>query len=154
MYKKIPYIIEVIHLSDNLTQEQRSKTMRAIKSRSQLENRVSKALWRDGYRFRKNDKSLIGKPDISIKKYKIVIFIDSCFWHGCPLHGNMPKSNREYWEKKLSRNKERDQQVNEYYKEIGWSCMRVWEHELKQNFDQTVEKIKHFIDQAKRKQNA
>lgn len=141
-------------MSDNLTQEQRSKTMRAIKSRSQLENRVTKALWRDGYRFRKNDKSLIGKPDISIKKYKIVIFIDSCFWHGCPLHGNMPKSNREYWEKKLSRNKERDQQVNEYYKEIGWSCLRVWEHELKQDFDQTVEKIKHFIDQAKRKQNA
>ncbi|WP_412728501.1 hypothetical protein [Geobacillus stearothermophilus] len=73
--------------------------MKAIKSRSQLEDTVSKALWREGYRFRKNDKTLLGKPDISIKKYKVAIFIDSCFWHGCPLHGNMPESNREYWKK-------------------------------------------------------
>ena len=138
-------------MSDILTKEQRSKNMRAIKSQSQLENKVTKALWNAGYRFRKNDKSLFGKPDISIKKYKTVIFIDSCFWHGCPLHGNMPKSNTEFWEKKLARNKERDKEVNAYYKELGWNCLRVWEHEFKQDFHQAVEKIKHFIDQAKKK---
>lgn len=138
----------MIHLSDNLTKEQRSKTMKAIKSRSRLEDTVSKALWREGYRFRKNDKTLLGKPDISIKKYKVAIFIDSCFWHGCPLHGNMPESNREYWEKKLLRNKKRDQEVNEYYRKMGWNCLRVWEHDLKQDFDQTIKQIKNFIDQA------
>jgi DNA mismatch endonuclease (patch repair protein) len=125
--------------------------MRAIKSRSRLEDKVSKALWRAGYRFRKNDKSLMGKPDISIKKYKVAIFIDSCFWHGCPLHGNMPRSNKDYWKKKLSRNKERDREVNNYYETNGWNYLRVWEHDLKQSFDHAIEKIKQFIDQAIRK---
>jgi DNA mismatch endonuclease (patch repair protein) len=81
---------------DNLTQAQRRKNMQAIKSRSKLEAKVTKSLWQKGIRFRKNVKSLPGKPDIAIKKYKVVIFIDSCFWHVCPIHGNSPKSNPVY----------------------------------------------------------
>lgn len=99
--------------------------MKAVKSVSKLENKVSSALWNRGVRFRKNDKSLFGKPDISIKKYKIAIFIDSCFWHCCKEHGNQPKSNREYWDKKLKRNVERDKEVNHYYNEKGWHVKRV-----------------------------
>lgn len=129
---------------DNLTKEQRKKNMRAIKSQSALENRVTKELWRKGYRFRKNT-NLFGKPDISIKKYKIVIFIDSCFWHCCPIHGNMPKSNKDYWEKKLERNKVRDIEVNQYYKDKGWNILRVWEHEIKENLLQTINLIEDFI---------
>jgi DNA mismatch endonuclease, patch repair protein len=134
----------VVQMPDNLTKEQRKKNMRAIKSQSKLENKVSKELWRLGLRFRKNAK-LFGKPDISIKKYKIVIFIDSCFWHCCPIHGNMPKSNRDYWEKKLERNKLRDIEVSKYYFDKGWNVLRVWEHEFKEDFNRALNKIASFI---------
>lgn len=95
-------------MADTLSKKQRSKIMKTIKSVSKLESTVSKALWRKGFRFRRNTVDLYGKPDISIKKYKIVIFIDSCFWHKCPLHANLPKSNIGYWQRKLNRNAERD----------------------------------------------
>ncbi|SHL24310.1 very short patch repair endonuclease [Shouchella rhizosphaerae] len=136
-------------MADNLTQEQRRKNMKAIRSQSKLENKVSKRLWKEGYRFRKNDRTLLGKPDISIKKYKIVIFIDSCFWHGCEQHGNMPKSNKEYWGNKIQKNKERDTKVNKYYKEKDWHVKRIWEHEVKENIEKVTEELSAFIDEAK-----
>ncbi|RFU65109.1 very short patch repair endonuclease [Peribacillus glennii] len=131
-------------MADKITKEQRSKNMQAIKSQSKLENKVTKALWHKGFRFRKNAK-LFGKPDISIQKYKIVIFIDSCFWHCCPLHGNIPKSNTDFWTKKLARNKTRDVEVNDYYIKKGWKILRIWEHEFKQNFSLAVETIADYI---------
>lgn len=137
-------------MADTISKAQRSKNMSAIRSQSKLENMVSKALWKTGIRFRKNDKSLFGKPDISIKKYKIVIFIDSCFWHSCELHGNRPKSNQDYWDKKLLRNIQRDQEVVDYYKNIGWNVKRVWEHEVKENSKKVVEDLKHFINEVKK----
>jgi DNA mismatch endonuclease, patch repair protein len=73
----------------------------------------------------------MANPDIAIQKYKIVIFLDSCFWHSCPLHGNKPSFNFEYWEMKLKRNKERDNEVRAFYLQKGWNIMRVWEHEVK-----------------------
>lgn len=86
---------------DNLTSEQRTKNMKAIKSVSKLESIIAKELWRKGVRYRRNSKSLLGKPDISIKKYKIVIFIDSCFWHLCPIHGKIPASNSLFLGRKI-----------------------------------------------------
>jgi DNA mismatch endonuclease, patch repair protein len=136
-------------LADNLTREQRRKNMRAIKSSSKLEEKITKALWSKGFRFRKNVKSLPGKPDIAIKKYKIAIFIDSCFWHMCNAHGNMPKSNLAYWTKKLKRNKDRDIEINDYYQNNNWYLFRIWEHEFKDNFDVAVNKIATFIIDVK-----
>ena len=135
-------------MTDMITKEQRRKNMQAIKSISKLEGIVSKELWRKGFRFRRNTKDLFGKPDISIKKYKIVIFIDSCFWHQCPIHGNMPKTNLEYWEKKLKRNQNRDNEVDAYYKKSGWNLKRVWEHEVKNDLDSVIEELTEFIRQA------
>lgn len=135
---------------DKMSKENRSKTMKSIRSQSELENSVTKELWSRGYRFRKNSKSMYGKPDISIQKYKIVIFIDSCFWHVCPLHGNQPKSNQEYWEKKLQRNQQRDIEVNEYYLSHGWNIKRIWEHEIKKDFYAVIEDISNFIDNIKK----
>ncbi|WNB93425.1 very short patch repair endonuclease [Bacillus sp. NEB1478] len=137
-------------MADNLTKEQRRKNMQAIKSHSNLEKKVTQALWKNGIRFRKNVKTLPGKPDISIKKFKIVIFIDSCFWHQCNIHGNMPKSNLEYWTKKLKRNCERDIEVNDFYQKRNWNLLRVWEHELKNDFIGTVNKIISFINENKK----
>ncbi|MFC5602449.1 very short patch repair endonuclease [Sporosarcina koreensis] len=95
-------------MADNMSKEQRSYTMSRIKSKSKLEDIFASMLWRKGLRFRRNVKTLKGKPDIAIAKYKVVIFVDSCFWHVCPLHFIQPKSNKDYWDKKLKRNQERD----------------------------------------------
>ncbi|RDI40915.1 very short patch repair endonuclease [Falsibacillus pallidus] len=140
-------------MTDNMSKENRSKTMKAIKSQSKLENRLTKELWKKGYRFRKNANDLYGKPDISIKKYKTVIFIDSCFWHVCPIHSNSPKTNTEYWGKKLLRNQQRDKEVSEFYVKNGWNIKRIWEHEIKQDINAVINDIANFINQAKDKEN-
>ncbi|WP_339181049.1 very short patch repair endonuclease [Oceanobacillus sp. FSL W7-1293] len=137
-------------MTDVMTKEQRRKNMKAIKSVSKLESIVSKELWQKGFRFRKNSKDLFGSPDISIKKYKVVIFIDSCFWHQCPLHGNIPKSNTEFWEKKLRRNKERDKEVNEHYEKREWHVKRVWEHEIKNDLEKVIRDLVTFINYAQK----
>lgn len=134
---------------DNMTPAQRRKNMQAIRSVSKLEQVVSSALWNKGYRFRRNTPNLFGKPDISIKKYQVVIFIDSCFWHSCPLHGNMPKTNHKFWEEKLLRNRMRDEEVSTYYINAGWNILRIWEHEVKEDFDMVINKIIKFIEDAK-----
>lgn len=134
---------------DHITKEQRSKIMSSIKAKSQLEDTVTKELWRRGIRFRRNVRSLYGTPDIAIKKYKIVIFIDSCFWHCCPEHFRMPKSNLEYWEKKFEMNKKHDAEVTAYYREQGWIILRFWEHEIKLNLDKVIDKLEMVIKQAK-----
>lgn len=134
-------------MADNLTPEQRHKNMTHIKStNTKIEKDITKALWNLGYRFRKNVKGLPGKPDIAIKKYKIVIFLDSCFWHKCPEHFKKPKSNLEYWEPKIKRNVERDAEINSYYQQKNWHILRIWEHEVKKDFDNTLLKIRNFIE--------
>ena len=112
-------------MADIVSKEERRKIMQSVRSQSKLENLVSRELWKKGYRFRKNARSLYGTPDISIKKYKIVIFVDSCFWHQCPIHGRIPKSNQDFWVEKLNRNKERDVEVNKHYKKNGWHVIRI-----------------------------
>lgn len=141
-------------MTDNRSKEDRTKNMRAIRSVSRLEDHVSKSLWSSGIRFRRNVKDLLGRPDFSIRKYKIVIFIDSCFWHGCSLHLTNPKTNLEYWERKLERNRKRDIAVTEFYKSNDWHIFRVWEHELKkENFNRTVHKLIDSITEIKQSHN-
>lgn len=139
---------------DNLTKEQRKKNMQAIKSKNtKMESIVCKGLWHRGIRFRKNVKELPGKPDIAIKKYKIVIFLDSCFWHKCPLHFKRPKSNNEYWDNKIERNGSRDKEVNNFYKQNGWHLLRVWEHQFKTKDSQqkALDEIIAFIENVYQK---
>jgi len=78
-----------------------------------------------------------------------VIFIDSCFWHGCEKHGQLPKSNQDFWAKKIKGNLERDRKVSEYYMKNGWNILRVWEHQLKDEFDKTIDEVCRFITEAK-----
>jgi DNA mismatch endonuclease (patch repair protein) len=133
-------------VTDHLSPEIRRKIMRAIRSRNtKMEDIVCSKLWHRGLRFRRNVRDLIGKPDIAIKKYKVVVFLDSCFWHSCTQHGRVPETNQEYWRKKLERNQARDKEVNEYYASKGWHVLRVWEHDLKSDFDGTVTMIETFI---------
>ncbi|WP_342387378.1 very short patch repair endonuclease [Salinicoccus bachuensis] len=140
---------EVATVADMMSTEKRRRTMSRIRSQSKLENRVTKALWAEGYRFRKNVRTLKGSPDIAIQKYRVVIFIDSCFWHMCPDHGNWPKSNQEFWNRKLGRNMERDREVNAHYRKEGWHIMRMWEHEFKEDFKGALDRMTAFIEMAK-----
>lgn len=135
---------------DKHTKEQRHKNMQAVKDKNtKLENRVMNYLWLHGYRFRKNVRDLEGKPDIAIKKYKLVIFIDSCFWHKCPVHYKAPATNVEFWDNKISGNFNRDRIVTQYYKSKKWNILRIWEHELKDDFEKTMRKIMYFIEKSK-----
>lgn len=130
------------------THTNRSNNMRAIRGKdTKMEIRVRRALWQKGYRFRKNDRTLYGSPDISIKKYKLVVFLDSCFWHGCPVHFKLPKINSDFWEQKIRRNTERDAEVTRHYVEEGWTILRFWEHEVKDNINEVVDNIIYHINQ-------
>ena len=91
------------------------------------------ALHRRGLRFRKDYAiRLTGRrtvyPDVAFTRKRVVIFVDGCFWHSCPEHGTVPKSNQEYWIPKLRQNVERDQEVTEALSDSGWTVLRVWEH--------------------------
>lgn len=108
---------------------------------SKIEITLRKALWKEGYRYRKNSTKYFGKPDIVLPKYKTVIFVDSCFWHGCKKHASMPATRTEFWEKKIARNKERDKEVNRHYKKENWRMIRVWEHEIKRDNSKFIQKI-------------
>jgi DNA mismatch endonuclease, patch repair protein len=94
---------------------------------------VRSALHARGLRFRKDlplrlpDR--VVRPDVVFTRARVALFVDGCFWHRCPLHGNMPRANSKYWEPKLSRNVARDRQVDRALGEAGWQVVRTWEHE-------------------------
>lgn len=117
---------------DNLTPEQRRKNMQNIRSvDTEMEIKIRSELHKHGYRFRKNVKSLPGKPDIVFPKYRTVVFLDSCFWHKCHFHCKIPKTNKKYWIEKLNMNKLRDIKVNKILRNEGWNVLRFWEHQVK-----------------------
>ena len=90
---------------------------------SKMEISLRKALWAEGFRYRKNDTKYFGKPDIVLPKYKTVIFVDSCFWHGCPRHYGAPATRKAFWENKIMGNRKRDEEVNQHYEELGWNAI-------------------------------
>jgi DNA mismatch endonuclease (patch repair protein) len=135
---------------DTFSKRKRSEIMSRIKSRdSKIEIMFRKKLWSRGFRYLKNSGKYFGKPDIVLPKYKTVIFIDSCFWHGCRKHGSMPATNKNFWREKIERNKKRDLKVNREYKKRGWTVLRVWEHHLKMGAEKAVFNIAKIIDENK-----
>lgn len=116
------------------------------------ETMLAKALWLKGYRYRKNDKSVLGKPDITFKKLKIAIFTDGEFWHGKDWQIKKPKiaSNQEYWIKKIERNMERDRQTQETLEASGWTILRFWHRQIKKNLNECVEAIEQVISQKRK----
>jgi len=121
-------------MADNLTVENRRYNMSQIKStNSKPEEIVRKFLFSHGFRYRKNDRCLPGKPDIVLPKYKTIIFVHGCFWHchdGCS-DFVLPKSNQDYWHPKLEKNRLRDAEHKQRLIEMGWKIIIVWECELK-----------------------
>ncbi len=131
-------------MADNHTKEARSRNMSHIRSTdSNPETRVRKYLFSKGFRYRKNDKRLPGKPDIVLPKYKTVIFVNGCFWHkhDCPRFV-WPSSNEDYWKPKILRNVERDITTHSELANQGWRVLVVWECQLKKkSFQATMDQI-------------
>ncbi len=138
---------------DKLTKEQRRKNMQAVKSKgSKIETLLAKELWKRGHRYRKNNKTVYGKPDLTFKKYKIAIFVDSEFWHGKDWGERKKdhKSNQEFWHKKIERNIERDREVNDFLLKTGWQVLRFWGRQIETELVNCVQKIENTINEAKR----
>lgn len=131
--------MDLVFKMDVFSKEKRSEIMSSIRSKNtKPEVLLRKALWKRGYRYRIH----YGKEkiDIAFPSKKIAIFVDGCFWHMCPIHGNIPKSNKGYWIPKLEKNQIRTKEKDKRLKKEGWKVIHVWEHELKE-IDQTIEKI-------------
>jgi DNA mismatch endonuclease, patch repair protein len=121
-----------------------SKVMRGNrKTESRPETRLRRELHRRGLRYRKNPalRTSIGsiRPDLALLGPRVAVFVDGCFWHSCPLHGNKPGVNRSYWEPKLRRNRERDRLTTDTLAQEGWLVLRIWEHEPPSDAATTVE---------------
>ena len=130
------------------TTKKRSKLMSKIKGKnSKPEMRFRRALWAEGVRYRVDSKQLPGRPDVSIKKYKLAIFIDGEFWHGynwAERKKNI-KSNRKFWIPKIERNIQRDRQVNQQLHDMGFTVFRFWESEIKNHLNKCINDVMVYI---------
>jgi DNA mismatch endonuclease Vsr len=126
--------------------------MQAVKSHgSKIELALSKELWKHGYRYRKNDKTVYGKPDLTFKKYKIAVFVDSEFWHGKDWEKRKQdhKSNQEFWHTKIERNIRRDKEVNEHLTQNGWKVLRFWGEDIMKKLLLCIAKVEQEITARK-----
>ena len=143
------YRIKTRKIMDRLTKEQRYKNMSANKGKgTRLELLFGKLLWNAGIRYRKNDKTVFGKPDFVIRKMKIAIFCDGEFWHGrnWEERKNDHKSNCDFWYSKIERNIRRDKEVNEQLKVQGWTVFRFWETEITKESDKCLNRILNYMN--------
>ena len=133
---------------DCFSPEQRSKIMSAIRStNTKDEVRLAKALWHLGYRYRKNNRTVFGTPDLTFKKLKIAIFVDSEFFHGkdWETQKDRIKTNSEYWQKKITRNRQRDVEVNTYLESQNWKVIRFWSREVEKKLGDCIAIIQEEI---------
>lgn len=134
------------------TTPERSKIMGKIRGKNtKPELAFRKALWQAGYRYRIDYKKLVGKPDIALKKYKTVIFIDGEFWHGYNWEERKHKikTNREFWIPKIERNIQRDEEVNTALREKGYKVFRFWETKVKKDLEACLEEVLAHLEEVK-----
>lgn len=131
-------------MTDVFSKETRSKIMSSIRGKdTKPEIMLRKALFRRGYRYSlaHRFRGLNFTPDMVMVSRKVCIFVDGCFWHKCPRCYDEPKSNRKYWKKKIERNVKRDREQDKFLEAKGWHVIRVWEHDILGDFEETVKRI-------------
>lgn len=117
-------------MTDAISADERSELMSRVRDRDTApELKLRKALWARGHRYRLQY-PLSGRPDLTFVRARVVVFVDGCFWHCCPIHATFPKSNANWWRRKLRRNRERDQEVTRGLISEGWTVLRFWEHHV------------------------
>jgi DNA mismatch endonuclease (patch repair protein) len=142
-------------MSDNLKPEDRRKTMQAVKGKgTKLEKRLWAIFAAMGLKgWKKNPGNIAGKPDVVFAKQRVAVFMDGCFWHGCPhCRRKLPQTNREYWEKKIKRNVELAQLHNVQLQREGWTIVRIWEHEMA-DVEAIAARLRHALETKGRRTN-
>lgn len=120
-------------MADNMSSEQRSFTMSRIRSQGNktTEKKLQAVLRSCGIDGWESQPDLPGKPDLVFREQRLVVFVDGCFWHGCPKCKLRPKTNEHYWKAKMTNNRKRDRKISQELRGAGWSVWRIWEHSLK-----------------------
>ena len=132
-------------LADMMSRAQRSDCMSKIRGKdTKIEIVLRKAVWKNGLPYRLHA-NLPGTPDLIFLGSKVALFVDGCFWHGCPIHGVRPKTNRAFWSDKLKKNLARDNRIKKELNEMGWKVVRYWEHDVEQRLDKLVSRIERII---------
>lgn len=140
---------------DVLTKEQRRRNMQAIRSTdTKMEVALAKALFALGHRYRKNDKTVFGKPDLTFKKFKIAVFVDSEYFHGKDwvINKHRIQTNRKFWWNKIETNIQRDKEVNRQLKKEGWKILRFWSKDVSKNLRTCTRKVEQIIDKRRNAQ--
>ena len=131
---------------DNVTPEQRSKTMRQVRSKGTTpERKVFAELKRRKIYFAPHADKIVGKPDLVFRRKKVAVFIDSDFWHGHPERHRAPQSNQAYWQAKIARNRQRDLDVTAALQAQGWNVLRLWEYDVNHSFADCIAAILRAI---------
>lgn len=132
-------------MADIMSPAARSALMSRVRDRdTKPELSLRRALWRRGYRYRLRY-PVPGKPDLVFPGPRVAVFVDGCFWHGCPVHGTTPASNTAFWNEKLSRNESRDREVTRELLETGWTVLRFWEHHVERDLSGVVTIVEQVV---------
>jgi DNA mismatch endonuclease, patch repair protein len=133
---------------DRVSKETRSRIMATVKGKGNksTEQRLRAYMVRAGFRhWHMHDRSILGRPDFVFEAARVAVFVDGCFWHGCPKCCRRPKSSTEYWNAKIDRNMARDQSTLAELTRQGWTVVRVWEHEVKRDASSVIATIKAAV---------
>lgn len=135
---------------DQFTKEKRSEIMRSVRTQGTApEIRLRRALWRAGLRYRTRTRIEGAKPDIAFLGKRVVVFVDGCFWHGCPQHYTKPVENAAFWSAKIEKNRARDARNNQTLQANEWKVLRFWECQVEKDLDRVVTTIRnHMLDQG------
>jgi len=138
-------------MTDIFTKQKRSEIMSKIKNKDSVaELMLRRTLYRNNIRFRIHNSKIFGKPDISVSKYRLAIFVDGDWWHG----RHFAKENEKYsvfWSKKIQGNMDRDKTVNEKLRSENWAILRFWQKDIERDPDGPALKIKEFIEEKRHK---
>ena len=137
-------------MTDNLSKEQRSYAMSRIRSRGNCstELALAVAMRRAGISGWRRKSTICGNPDFIFPKFRVAVFVDGCFWHGCPKCGLIAKSNTDYWCTKIERNRQRDKENVRQLRRKGWAVVRLWEHDLKDQPMWCIRKVRSAIERS------
>lgn len=133
-------------MTDIFSKTKRSEVMSRIRSRDTKPERLLRgALWSAGLRYRVSPAYVFGRPDIVFARPRLAVFVDGCFWHGCPTHYQQPRNNFRKWRGKFLQNRNRDRKVNRKLRGDGWRVIRIWEHSVNKDIGACVARVQRAL---------
>jgi len=131
-------------MPDVFTKAKRSAVMSRIRGRGNKATELAliKLLRQHRITGWRRNQTVFGKPDFLFRRNRLALFVDGCFWHGCPKHCKLPTGNRAFWQKKFAANKARDRRVNRELRRLGWRVIRIWEHDLSKRGKACIRRIR------------